>query len=127
MPGYSPLFDMNADGAITSQDGAVVRMRLLHTLPEAEPTPPGTGFSRQGPEAGGQGPASARLASSAGAVASSDQATTDIKSSRLPSATSNIRPPTAVCRMTGANDLSAARDLVLEEFGMIAASSRFQR
>ena len=125
MAGYSPLFDVNADGAITSQDGAIVRMQLLHALPDAEPTPPGSGFARLGPAAGGQGPASASLASPAGAVASgNDQSATVAKPLRRPSATTNLVRPIPVPRMIRTAELAVVNDLVLEEFGMVTVSAR---
>ena len=40
-----PLADLNADGAITGQDGSIVRMQLLHALPATNPMPPASGFA----------------------------------------------------------------------------------
>ncbi len=55
---YSPLADVNGDGAITSLDGAIVRANLLQQLPSSDPVPPG------GSGGGGQA-----VASSAGVAA----------------------------------------------------------
>jgi hypothetical protein len=124
MSGYSPLIDVNADGAITSQDGAITRMQLLHTLPDAEPTPPGSGFARVGADAGGQGLGSANLASKAGATASSkEQAAAAVKPSIPPTLTPDVRSRTPLRHMLRAADLAAVHDLVLERFGIIAAGA----
>jgi hypothetical protein len=48
---YSPLADVNGDGAVTSLDGAIVRANLLQALPSSDPQP-------QTPGGGGQNPAS---------------------------------------------------------------------
>ncbi len=38
---YSPMADVNGDGAITSLDGAIVRANLLQQLPSSDPIPQG--------------------------------------------------------------------------------------
>ena len=105
---YSPLADVNGDGAINSLDGASVRMELLQALPASEPQGQGSGGGGQGSGGGGQGSAVGSQGSAVKVQAAGDGGAAPLGAIALGALPPSISTPAQPKSKSSANAANAA-------------------